>query len=235
MYDVDMAGLERVEKRNLSERVYEEIRGALMNGQYVPGDRLRIATLAESLGTSITPVREAIFRLVSEKALEITASTSVMVPQLDPGSLREIQLMRRLLEGSAAARAAELATARDVEALVRVQEKFIRASATNPSEAARRNRDFHFGLMAVAQLPNLFDVVESMWVRMGPLLNTFHTQVPKRNIFNDHHPHFKVLEALRANNAEKAEQAIAEDIDWGERVLIEWMSGRSVDKIFSTQ
>src|SRR6218665_3771169 len=98
-----MAELGRVEKQNLPERVYVEIRNALMNGQYPPGERLRIAVLAEVLGTSITPVREAIFRLASEKALEITAATSIIVPQIELDTVREIQLMRRLLEGAAAA------------------------------------------------------------------------------------------------------------------------------------
>lgn len=228
-----MAELSRVEKQNLSQRVYAEIRGALMNGQYAPGERLRISTLAEELGTSITPVREAIFRLASEKALEITAATSIVVPQLDQDSVREIQLMRQLLEGTAAARAARRAGPADIEHLEQLQKQFIKASATNPRDAAKRNRDFHFALMALARLPNLYTVVEAMWVRMGPLLNTFHAQVPRRNIFNDQHPHFRVLQGLRSGDAEMAEKAIAEDILWGERVLIEWMNGRSVDKIYA--
>jgi DNA-binding GntR family transcriptional regulator len=63
--------LKTIEKENLSSRVYSEIRNALMNGQYEPGERLRISALAEQLGVSITPVREAIFRLVSEQGLEM--------------------------------------------------------------------------------------------------------------------------------------------------------------------
>lgn len=228
-----MAELAKVEKQNLSQRVYVQIRTALMNGQYAPGDRLRIAELATSLGTSITPVREAIFRLASEKALEVTAATSIAVPEMDLGTVHEIQLMRGLLEGAAAAEAAKRITPKEIEQLERLQEQFIKASAANPRDAARRNRDFHFALMAAARLPSLYTVVEALWVRMGPLLNTFHAEVPKRNIFTDTHPHFKVLKGLREKNSKMTAQAIQEDIHWGERVLTEWMSGRAVDKIYA--
>ena len=228
-----MAELARLEKQNLSQRIYHEIRNALMNGQYAPGSRLRIGELAETLGTSITPVREAIFRLASEQALEVTAATSVAVPELDLTTVHEIQLMRVLLEGAAAAAAARRITAREIEQLTRLQEQFIKASATHPRDAARRNRDFHFALLAAGQLPNLSAIVEAMWVRMGPLLNTFHAKVPRRNIFNNKHPHFRVLEGLKAGDPEVASGAIQEDIRWGERVLTEWMSGRSVEEIYA--
>ena len=82
-------------------------------------------------------------------------------------------------------------------------------------------------------MPNLSAIVEAMWVRMGPLLNTFHAKVPRRNIFNNKHPHFRVLEGLKAGDPEVASGAIQEDIRWGERVLTEWMSGRSVEEIYA--
>src|SRR5690606_21815594 len=99
-----------VAKENLSAQLYAQLRRALMDGLLSPGERLTIASVAEQFGTSITPVREAIFRLVSERALEMRAATSIHVPRLDPGQLREIQAIRIQLEGTAAARAAEVIT-----------------------------------------------------------------------------------------------------------------------------
>ena len=58
-----------VAKENLSSQLYNQLRTALMDGQLAPGERLTISGIAEQFGTSITPVREAIFRLVSERAL----------------------------------------------------------------------------------------------------------------------------------------------------------------------
>ena len=55
----------------------------LMNGEHPPGERLRIGMLAEQFGVSITPVRESIFRLVSEGALVMRAATDVSVGKAD--------------------------------------------------------------------------------------------------------------------------------------------------------
>lgn len=84
------AALQPLKKRNLSETVYEEIRSALMEGRYEPGERLTITRLAKELGVSITPVREAIFRLVSDRALEMKAATAIHVPEITAAQLREI-------------------------------------------------------------------------------------------------------------------------------------------------
>jgi DNA-binding GntR family transcriptional regulator len=222
-----MKELARVEKSNLSSRAYDGIRNALMNGQYVPGDRLRISSLAETLGTSITPVREAIFRLVSEQALEMTAATSIMVPELDQGTVAEIQLMRSLLEGASAERAAVRVTRAEIQHLAETHDRFIEAVASSPAEAAQVNRDFHFELMAAAQMPNVYATVEALWVRMGPLLHTFHSHLPKRAISNRSHPHYRVLAGLRKHDPVATAQAIQEDIAWGERVLLEWMAAGS--------
>ncbi|CAG9170780.1 GntR family transcriptional regulator [Cupriavidus pinatubonensis] len=218
----------RVDKSNLSSRTYEQIRSALMNGEYSPGDRIRIANMAESLGISITPVREAIFRLVSEQALEMTAATSIKVPQLDAATVAEIQLIRRLLEGAAAEKAAGKITKDRLDHLAQTHDRFIEAVSKSASEAARINRDFHFELIAAADMPNLYEIVGGLWVRMGPLLHVFHSHVPARAISNDNHPHYRVLKALRVKDGASAAKAIQEDIAWGERILLEWMSFSSL-------
>jgi DNA-binding GntR family transcriptional regulator len=223
-----MAGneLKPIEKGNLSERVYTNIRNALMDGEYQPGDRLRINSLAEELGVSITPVREAIFRLVSDHVLEMKAATAVHVPELSPDKLREIQLIRFLLEGEAAALAAERITPKELSTLQDVQTAFQKAAATDPKKAALLNREFHFGLIAAARMPMIFNTVENMWVMMGPLLRTFHIEMPKRDLASGNHKHFEVLEGLRQRDGAKTKAAIQDDIQWG-RVMIEWVEKKA--------
>ena len=224
-----MTALARVEKDNLSSRFYQEIRSALMNGQYVPGDRLRISDLAESLGTSPTPVREAIFRLVSEQALQMTAATAITVPELAPETVSEIQFLRRLMEGASAEIAATRVTAREIESLRHTHEQFIKYLPTNPREAARLNRNFHFELVAIANLPNLYAILESLWVRMGPLLNIFfHTELQANRTDLQDHAHYRVLHGLEQRDPVETSQAIREDIQLGESVLLAWMNGRNV-------
>lgn len=216
-----------LDKGNLSERVYSIIRTALMDGQYQPGDRLRISALAEEFGVSITPVREAIFRLVSDHALDMKAATSIYVPELTVSQLREIQLIRHLLEGEAAGMAAERISAAELKHLEEVQTAFQAAVSTDYKQASLLNREFHFGLIAAARMPVIFKTLENMWVMMGPLLSTFHAEVPKAELASAKHKHFEVLEALRKRDSAKAKAALQADIAWGE-LMVEWLERKSL-------
>ncbi len=218
--------LKTIEKENLSSRVYAEIRNALMNGQYEPGERLRIAALAEQMGVSITPVREAIFRLVSEHGLEMQAATAVHVPIITADHLREIQLIRHHLEGAAAEKAAVNISRADYERLEALQERFVAAAATSPKRASMLNREFHFAILEAAQLPTVFTVVEALWVSLGPLLRVFHVHVPKRDLRRDRHRHEDVLIALKKRDAKGARKALQADIAWGQ-LMVDWLEQRA--------
>ena len=75
------SSLNPISNANLSDQVYGSVRNALVEGRYEPGQRITIARLAKELGVSGTPVREAIFRLVTERALEMKAATEIRVPK----------------------------------------------------------------------------------------------------------------------------------------------------------
>jgi DNA-binding GntR family transcriptional regulator len=212
----------KINRGNLSEQVYSGIRGSLMDGQYEPGDRLRISGLAEELGVSITPVREAIFRLVSDQALEMKAATAVHVRDLNPNELEEIQRIRFLLEGEAAGIAAERITAKELSALEDIQERFSKAAATDSRKASVLNRQFHFGVVAAAKQPLIMATVENMWTLMGPLLRTFHVTMPVRDLASLDHKHYAVLEGLRNKDAKQAKDALQADIRWG-HVMVDWL------------
>jgi len=217
-----MTGLPQIEKENLSEKVYHTIRGALIDGQYQPGDRLRIAALAEQLGTSITPVREAIFRLISEQALEMKAATAIHVPRIDAKQLKEIQLIRSHLEGEAAAHTAANITDEQLAEAEAIHAAFIEAAHHDSRLASVKNRDFHFFLLRSSGLPLVEAIVENLWTKMGPLLLVFNTLLPQREITGKDHKHFAVLDALRKRDPEAARKAIQADIEWG-HILVEWL------------
>lgn len=214
--------LPKIAKGNLSEQVYETIRASLMDGRYEPGERLTIASLAEQLGVSITPVREAIFRLVTERALEMRAATSIHVRRLTPDELREIQLIRHNLEGEAAAQAALRITPECLRDLQRLQAEFTAAAANDPLEAARLNREFHFRLAEAADMPLLYATIETMWAQMGPLIRLYHLNTPTRVLASDDHGHYPVLRALAAHDPDAARAAIQDDIGVGS-VMVDWL------------
>jgi DNA-binding GntR family transcriptional regulator len=218
-----MSNLKPVKKENLSVRVYTEIREALINGQYEPGERLIIGELAQELGVSITPVREAIFRLISEQGLEMQAATAVYVPYVNSDKLREIQQIRFHLEGMGAAEAAAKITRSQLDKLIALQEEFIACTASDPKRASYLNRKFHFAILEASRMPILRNTVESFWVITGPILKVFHVKTAGLDYSGGQHRHEAVVAALKARDSKAAAKAIQADIVWGGKIMIDWL------------
>ncbi|MCP2515288.1 GntR family transcriptional regulator [Achromobacter mucicolens] len=221
-----MPSLKPVKKENLSVRVYNEIRNALINGQYEPGERLIIGELAQEMGVSITPVREAIFRLISEQGLEMQAATAVYVPYVNSEKLREIQQIRFHLEGMGAAEAAQHITRKQLDNLIALQRDFISCTSTDPKRASYLNRKFHFAILEASNKPILRNTVESFWVITGPILKVFHVKTAGLDYSQNEHRHEAVIEALEARDSEAAREAIQADLVWGGKIMIDWLVER---------
>ncbi|MGE8568484.1 MAG: GntR family transcriptional regulator [Achromobacter sp.] len=221
-----MPSLKPVKKENLSVRVYNEIRNALINGQYEPGERLIIGELAQEMGVSITPVREAIFRLISEQGLEMQAATAVYVPYVNSEKLREIQQIRFHLEGMGAAEAAQHITRKQLDNLIALQKDFISSTSTDPKRASYLNRKFHFAILEASNKPILRATVESFWVITGPILKVFHVKTAGLDYSENEHRHEAVLQALEARDSEAARSAIQADLVWGGKIMIDWLVER---------
>lgn len=221
-----MPSLKPVKKENLSVKVYNEIRNALINGQYEPGERLIIGELAQEMGVSITPVREAIFRLISEQGLEMQAPTAVYVPYVNSEKLREIQQIRFHLEGMGAAEAAKNITRKQLDNLIALQKDFISCTSTDPKRASYLNRKFHFGILEASNKPILRNTVESFWVITGPILKVFHVKTAGLDYSENEHRHEAVLDALEARDSEAAAKAIQADLVWGGKIMIDWLVER---------
>lgn len=204
----------QLSRANLSTQLYEDLRQGLMDGHFKPGQRLTIAAFAEQYGTSITPVREAIFRLASERALEVRAATSIVVPKLTPRDLREIISIRVELEGMAAYRVAEIVTTEQVKEFEALNDSFTEAAAKDPELASRINRDFHFRILKLAGMPYIESICESMWTLMGPFLRMFHEEIPVRQLTGRNHKHFNFIDALKARDPLAAKHAMQEDVRW---------------------
>lgn len=214
-----MSDLLPIRRESLSEQAYRQLRDALMRGGFRPGQRLVLRSLARELGISATPVREALFRLVSEQALSLDERGTVMVPVLDRERFAEIRDLRVELEGRGAFRAAELAEAAEIDELAAIHERMRRAKEAGDSAATLlENERFHFKLCALARQPVLYRIVESLWMQIGPVLNRLY-ELPSATPL-DRHAHSAVLAALRARDGAGARRAIQRDISEHGSVLI---------------
>ncbi len=195
----------------LSEKAYAQLRRALVGGRLVPGQKLVHRQLAKELGVSPTPVREALLRLVSEGALELDARGIAWVPRLAPDRYAEIMELRVMLEGQAAAEAARWATAADVARLAAIHARLMQARREGDGPVLlAENERFHFGVIAIARMPVLRRVVETLWTQAGPTISLLST-IP-RPISPNGHPHDTLLRALEAHDPASARVAVERDL-----------------------
>ncbi len=206
-----------IDHNNLGEVVYQNIAEALIKGALRPGARLKIRDLAQEMGTSVTPVRDAILRLVHEGALLLKSPRDIRVPVLHPDRYLEIRAIRLKLEGLAAERAAAMADAADIERLEMLISNNERAlSARDFARATEINQVFHFELANVAAMPILRGILHNLWLQMGPVISAAYGEGGRTMI--EHH--YDVLDAIRKHDAQAAKQAIREDILSGGDVIL---------------
>lgn len=209
--------LTRITHATLYDKVYEELRNALMSGRFLPGEVLTIRGVAQALGTSVMPVREALRRLAAERAIQFHADRSIRVPQLDEHAFDELLQMRLLLEGRAAAAAAHAMTAAELNDVRDINEAYANPPAdSTPMARLLDNRHFHFAVYRAARAPLLLSLIEMMWLQSGPYL-----MIPIRRRTPDEVSsylaagavhHRDLLDALARRDAAAAEIAVQADI-----------------------
>lgn len=213
-----IAGLTVLERGNLGDTVYARIADALMKGRFTPGVRLTIRDLAQTLGISATPVRDAIQRLIQDEALMQKSAREVRVPVMTVQRYREIRKVRVRLEGLAARESALHAQPADVELLRAIVARNEEAIASgNWMEALELNQTFHFALAEIAEMEVLRGILNRLWLQMGPLIADAYP-AGGRVMIDQHYP---VVEAIAARDPDAAEQAIAADIGEAEKVILE--------------
>src|SRR5687768_9923781 len=93
--------LPKLTRSTLNDEVYDTLKDALIQGKIAPGAVMTIRSLADSFGTSMMPVREALRRLVAEHILVLLPNRSVTLPVLTKEKFQEITRIRFSLEGLA--------------------------------------------------------------------------------------------------------------------------------------
>ncbi|WP_226581499.1 GntR family transcriptional regulator [Acuticoccus sediminis] len=196
---------------SLSGAVLARLRNALMRGEMVPHQRFKVRELAQRMGTSETPVREALFQLSREGAVEIKPRYYIRVRRLSLAEYDEIRDIRMTLEPMAAERALPLLTNADIDELAAVHERLVAAEASGDwATALQANFDFHFGLYYRSRRPVIIEVLEGLWIRVGPLLSELYPDA--KPTYAVRHQHLNVLDALRRREAYTLRDAIRMDL-----------------------
>lgn len=210
-------GFRRVARETMNDRVYEEIRRVVMGGQLQPGSSVTIRGLAEQLGTSTMPVRDALRRLHVERILEVDEQRRFRLRSLTRAEFEEILALRLQLEGDLAELAALAISDPDLETLRQIQAR-IEANLSRDGSFLRSNQEFHFHLYACAQRPITIGIVESLWLQVGPLLNYYRLR-HGGDVAIQHHR--TIIQALQDRNPIGARSAVQADLRDAAAIILE--------------
>lgn len=202
--------LEKREQQKTHEWVYQLLRKNVICGKIPPGLSLTIRGLAERLGVSAMPIREALNRLTTEGALQVNDNRRVMVPMMTPEKFNELCALRILLETHAAESALPYIRNEHIRELTRLDHQLDVVLAEGAIELTNlNNQAFHRYLYSVNPFQVSQPMVESVWMQLGPFVRIAKSKLEQ------HYPidrHVEAIEAIKQQNAFGLRRAIEADI-----------------------
>lgn len=144
-----------------SERIAAHLREAILNGELAPGSRIRQEEIAERLGTSRLPVREALRMLETEGLTQLEANKSARVPALDRDELDTVYEMRERIETLALRLSLPHLTSEQESGLYRIQEEI--EENDDVGRFLQLDRRFHLGTYAGCPSGELLTTVTRLW------------------------------------------------------------------------
>lgn len=164
-----------------SERAYALIRSRIDSGQYVPGYRLVLNTIATELDMSVVPVREAIRRLEAEQYVTFERNVGAQVSLIKETEYLHTMQTLALVEGAATGLAAPHITPEHIRRAREINETMRESlSSFDPQAFTALNLEFHSVLFEVCPNPHILDLVHRGWNRMKVLRNSSFSFVPGR-------------------------------------------------------
>jgi len=183
------------------EAAYAALLSALREGTFTPGDRLREEDVAERLGLSRTPVREALRRLESDGIVEHRPRIGAVIRSLSHAEVVELYEMRMVLERTAAEMAAKHGSVAEFDALDDLNDR-IEAERDTPAIGAAINQDFHRGLCLAGRNRFLMEAARALNNSLLLLGPTTYTDPARIDVVVRQHR--DIVTALRDGDAEAA-------------------------------
>ncbi|MDK3019866.1 GntR family transcriptional regulator [Pseudodonghicola flavimaris] len=214
--------MKKIEHQPLSDRAYQAIREGLQEGVFQPMQPMVIRTLAAEYGISATPIREALQRLVAERLLIVLPNRSIVVPRMTRQRFLELMPIRTSLEGMAARLATPQFSKAELDALRNLVQRVSETTRTYDAKTyLLLNREFHFAIYEKAGNPELLQMINDLWLKVGPVFTGLFDDNYYRQHANDEHQN--ILAAIEKGDAEAAEHFMRQDIDIAAKALLPLM------------
>lgn len=192
--------------------IYATLREALISGYFRPGEEISLRRAAAVMGTSVTPIREALRQLESDGGLEVHGGNRVLrVPVLTAAELEDIRDIRTNLEGFAATLAIAGMRPSRMRLIENACQLMHRAAKTGDADLYLENNwRFHSLIYEAAERPVLMGMISGMWLRVGPLIRTAATA--PLHFHRSMASHDAAMHALRQGDRTALKTAIVRDI-----------------------
>jgi len=212
--------------KQLNEQVADKLRELIHDGKIKPGEWLRQEHLAQAVGVSPTPFREAIKALVAEGILEHLPYRGVRVIQFSAQDIEDIYAVRVYLESRAAGEAAQKISAQELTDLRALEAELNNHLAPEDIQHYRAiNLRFHQSIYNASRRPYLIRSLNQLWALSPSMLWANFASTAKRPLdartAADPDEHHAILTALEAHDAPAAEKAMRKHIEAAGKHLLE--------------
>jgi DNA-binding GntR family transcriptional regulator len=210
-------------RSQLRHSVAATIREMIIAGHARPGDLLRLAPLAEQMDISITPVREALLLLAQDGWVVQEPNRGFRVAPIRRNDIEDTYFVHKSIAGELAARAARLATPKDVARLRELNERMRALDDGRELEIEQLNYELHQAIYEIAAAPRLswFVVAASRFVP-----RQFWATIPGWLEFN-RSGHDRVIDLVEQGDEDGARAAMEEHIDHARALLVSWLDSIS--------
>ena len=198
------------------ERAYRNLKAGIVQGRYRPGAPLSEVSLASEHGMSRTPIREGLARLWQEGYLERVLGHGYFVARVTVQQIHDTFDVRRLLEGSAAARAAEMATSLEIDQIRRLADVPIRASQ-NYRESEVANVQFHLAIASAAHNTLALELIERCLAQVDRFMSLGVSFGAFQDIASE--AHRDIAAAIVGRDAAAARARMEDHLDCGSRLM----------------
>lgn len=215
--------MESIERRGLSQQINDLLLEIMVSGRLRPGQKLKETELAEELGVSRTPVREALNKLEGGGFVTIIPRRGVFVSEVDSRRLEDILDFRYLLEMYGAERGVERISQKDLRemrSLVQECESLVGRSDRHAyNQYVRRDRDFH--TLIVKSGDN--SVLTESYERLAVFLQIAQVQLTQSrpNMVKGHREHKAILAAYEARDRDRVLQALGSQLRRSKNEVLE--------------
>lgn len=204
----------------LRELVFESLREAIIMGTLRPGERLMEIQLAEQMGVSRTPVREAIRKLELEGLVVMVPRKGAYVAGLSIKDIADVFEIRKALEGLAAELAADRISDEEIENLERTLHRLADASdGKRFEEFIEIDTEFHAVLFQAGRNDRLTQIISNLREQIHRFRNTSLSMPGRMSAAVDEHR--KIVEAITQHDVDEAKRLAQEHIDNAENTIME--------------